>query len=195
MDTNATGFEANFIAASCVTLTATWIWLLTITSEMYTSISYPPPKWEASPREAGESADIANWILFPMEWTTSTGATVPLHRYFNGTVHEVTTGWISPDVSFQLERILGHLYRNSVSGSGNPVLVCKAQRTDYFVSLDVACEGHRILGTAGYAYPQPVSGLNLLALYRCSSARDHFVSEDPKCEGQKTDMLLAYVLP
>jgi hypothetical protein len=194
MDTNATGFEANFIAGFVRDAYGNLDLASHNNIRMYTSISYPPPKWEASPREAGESADIANWILFPMEWTTSTEATVPLHRYFNGTVHEVTTGWISPDSDFQLERILGHLYRSHVQGAV-PLYSCKAQRTDYFVSFDVACEGHRILGTAGYAYPQPVSGLNLLALYRCSSARDHFVSKDPKCEGQKTDMLLAYVLP
>jgi hypothetical protein len=194
MDTNATGFEANFIAGFVRDAYGNLDLASHNNIRMYTSISYPPPKWEASPREAGESADIANWILFPMEWTTSTEATVPLHRYFNGTVHEVTTGWISPDSDFQLERILGHLYRSHVQGAV-PLYSCKAQRTDYFVSFDGACEGHRILGTAGYAYPQPVSGLNLLALYRCSSARDHFVSKDPKCEGQKTDMLLAYVLP
>jgi hypothetical protein len=66
---------------------------------------------------------------------------------------------------------------------------------DYFVSLDSACEGARILGTNGYAYSAPASGLNLIALYRCSTGYDHFVSTDPKCEGQSTQQLLGYVLP
>jgi hypothetical protein len=119
---------------------------------------------------------------------------VPIHRYFNGTVHEVTTGWISADSGFRLENILGHLYRNQFQGAV-AFYSCKAERTDYFVSLDAACEGHRIVGIQGYAYPQTVSGMNLLALYRCSTDRDHFVSKDPKCEGQKMDLRLGYVLP
>jgi hypothetical protein len=194
MDTNATGFEVNCLAG----LVRDRYGNLDLASQnkvlMYTSISYPPPRWDATPREAGESTDIAHWILFPMEWATSTEATVPLIRYFNGTVHEVSTGWISPDGKFQLERLIGHVYRNQFHGSV-PIYGCKAERTDYFVSLDVACEGQRILGTEGYAYPQTVSGMNLVALYRCSTDGDHFVSTDPKCEGHKTDMLLAYVLP
>jgi hypothetical protein len=194
MDTNTTGFESNFIAAFVHDAYGNLDLVSQNNIRMYTSISYPPPRWEATPEEAGESADQSNWILFPMEWTPSTDPTVPLDRYFNGTVHQVTTGWISPDGKFQLESLLGHLYRNRFQG-GLPFYSCKADRTDYFVSLDVACEGHRILGTEGYAYPKDISGRNLVALYRCSTDRDHFVSKDPKCEGHKTDILLGYVLP
>jgi len=195
MDTNATGFEANFIAG----LVRDRFGNLDLASQnkvrMYTSISYPPPKWESTPSEAGESADIGNWILFPMEWVPSTESTVPLNRYFNGTVHEVTTGWISPDGGFQQDTTLGHLYSTQFQDAVVRFYSCKGESTDYFVSLDVGCEGQRILGTNGYAYPQPVSGLNLVPLYRCSSGHDHFVSKDPKCEGQNTDLLLGYVLP
>jgi len=66
---------------------------------------------------------------------------------------------------------------------------------DYFVSLDVNCEGQRALGKEGYGYSQAVSGLNLVALYRCISQNGHFVSTDPKCEGQRTDELLGYAAP
>ncbi len=66
---------------------------------------------------------------------------------------------------------------------------------DYFVSLDDACEGARILGVEGFAYSQPVTGLSLVALYRCSTGHDHFVSTDPKCDGQTAQQLLGYVLP
>jgi hypothetical protein len=66
---------------------------------------------------------------------------------------------------------------------------------DYFVSLDSACEGARILGMNGYGYSGPVAGLNLVALYRCKTSTDHFVSTDPKCEGASTQELLGYVLP
>jgi hypothetical protein len=163
--------------------------------DIYASISYPQASWNATPVQAAESTDIANWILFPMEWLPTTESTVPLNRYFNGTVHEVTTGWVSPDGGFQLEAILGHLYSTQFEDAVVRFYSCKGESTDYFVSLDVNCEGQRILGTNGYAYPRPVSGLNLVALYRCSTGHDHFVSKDPKCDGQNTDLFLGYVLP
>lgn len=195
MDTNATGFESNFIAGFVHDPYDN----LTLASggkiQMYTSVSYPAPGWGATPREAGQSADIRNWILIPMEWSPSVETIVPLNRYFNGAAHEVTTGWISPNSGLQLEGLLGHLYASQFQGAMVPFYSCEAARTDYFVSLDVGCEGKRILGGNGYAYAQPVSGLNLVALYRCSTGHDHFVSKDPKCEGQTTDKLLGYVLP
>jgi hypothetical protein len=194
LDTNATGFEANFIAGFVRGPFGDLDLASRGKIEIYISTSYPRPRWEATPKEAGQSGDIANWILFPIEWAPSTEPTIPLNRYFNGTVHQVTAGWVGPDGGFQFETFLGHLYRNHFQGAV-PLYACKADRTDYFVSRDVNCEGHRILGTDGYAYPQPVTGMNLLPLYRCSTTRDHFVSKDPNCEGQKTDMFLGYVLP
>jgi len=131
----------------------------------------------------------------PMEWMPDPGATAPLYRYFNGNVHEVTTGWVSPDGGFQLQELLGHLHANPLQGATVPFYGCKRAQTDYFVSLDIGCEGQRILGKQGYGYPQPVPGLKLVALYRCSTGYDHFVSQDPKCEGQTTDELLGYVVP
>jgi hypothetical protein len=195
MDTNATGFESNFIAALVHDPHGNIILTPGGKIDMYVSISYPAARWDATPMQAAQSTDIAHWILFPMEWVPSTESTVSLNRYFNGTVHEVTTGWISPDGGFQREAILGHLYSTQFQDAVVRFYSCKRERTDYFVSLDVDCEGQRILGTNGYAYPRQVSGLNLVALYRCSTGHDHFVSKDPKCEGQKTDLLLGYVLP
>jgi hypothetical protein len=134
-----------------------------------------------------------------MQWVPSASPAIPLNRYFNGTLHEVTTGWISPIGRFQLQSVLGHLYANPLHGATVPFYGCKEGSRDYFVSLDVNCEGQRILGKDGYAYAQPVSGLNLVALYRCSIGQvpfqDHFASADPKCEGQTTEELLGYILP
>ncbi len=195
MDTNATGFESNFIAG----LVHDSYGNVNVASypaiQMYTSLSYPPPNWDATAAEAANSAAVPTWILMPMDWSPEASATIPFNRYFNGSVHEVTTGWISPDGGFQLQRLLGHLYANPLHGATVPFYACKAAQTDYFVSLDVACEGQRILGKDGYGYAQPVDGLNLVALYRCSTGQDHFVSKDPKCEGQTTDELLGYVVP
>ena len=195
MDTNSTGFESNFIAALVHDRYGNINLGPGGQVELYVSISYPAANWNATPTQAAESTDIARWILFPMEWTPSTEPTVPLNQYFNGTVHEVTTGWISSEGDFQRQSTLGHLYSTPSQNAVVRFYSCKGGGTDYFVSLDLNCEGQRILGTNGYAFPRPVSGMNLVPLYRCSNSRDHFVSKDPKCEGQNTDMLLGYVLP
>jgi hypothetical protein len=195
IDTNSTGFESNFIAG----IVRDFYGNIDLTSdpniEMYVSTSYPQTKWDATPAEAGASAAIQTWVLMPVTWSPASSATIPLSRYFNGSVHEVTTGWVDPDGSFQVQGVLGNLYENPLQGANVPFYGCKRAQTDYFVSLDVGCEGQRILGKQGYGYSQPVSGLDLVALYRCSTGLDHFVSKDPKCEGQTTDELLGYVIP
>lgn len=195
IDTNTTGYESNFIAA----LVHDFYGNIDLTSYpnivMYTSVSYPPPNWDATPAEAGASATIQTWILMPMEWAPQSSGAIPLYRYFNGSVHEVTTGWLDPNGGFQVQDTLGHLFASPQKGATLPLYGCKRAQTDYFVSIDIACEGQRILGKQGYGYSQPVSGLNLIALYRCDTGYDHFVSKDPKCEGQKSDGILGYVLP
>ncbi len=195
MDTNATGFESNFIPGFVRDPYNNLNLASSGKVEIYTSVSYPAPEWESSPMQAAQSADVSRWILMPMEWVPTTNPKAALNRYFNGTAHEVTTGWIIPNGGFQLQSTLGHLYRIPSHGAVGPLYACKAERVDYFVSLDINCEGQRILGTEGYAYAHPVSGLDLVGLYRCSTGRDHFVSTDPKCEGQNRDMFLAYILP
>ena len=68
-----------------------------------------------------------------------------LNPYINQHVHEVTTGWMDPNGGFTLEFTLGHLYQNPQQGATVPFYGCKAGSMDYFVSLDSACEGSRIL--------------------------------------------------
>jgi hypothetical protein len=195
LDTNTTGFESNFIAGFVRDFYGNLNVGSYPTIQMYTSVSYPATDWDATPADAGNSAAPGHWILMPLNWVPKAGAAVPLNRYFNGSIHEVTTGWISPRAGFQLQAVLGHLYTHPFNGATVPFYGCKAGQTDYFVSLDIGCEGRRALGKNGYAYSQPVSGLSLVALYRCFTGTDHFLSTDPKCEGQSTDMLLGYVAP
>ncbi|HEY1984452.1 MAG TPA: hypothetical protein VGG85_03540 [Terracidiphilus sp.] len=195
IDTNSTGFESNFIAAFVHDLWGNLNVKAYPTVEMYTSVSYPSPDWNATPTEAGTSANFNNWIVYPMSWSPSSSVSVPFVRYFNGTVHEVTTGWLSPNGGFQSQEILGHLDLNPLHGATLPLYACKAGQLDYFVSLDVNCEGARILGKEGYGYSQATSGANLIAVYRCSTGHDHFVSKDPNCEGQKVDQQLGFVAP
>ncbi|MGA9508291.1 MAG: hypothetical protein WBV55_06545 [Candidatus Sulfotelmatobacter sp.] len=195
LDTNNTSYESNFIAGFVRDLYGNINVASYPTIEMYTSISWPEPSWDATPAAAGTSALPPSWILMPMQWVPTVSGSLPFTRYFNGSVHEVTTGWIAPNAGFRSEGIVGHLYTTPARGATSPLYGCKAGQKDYFVSLDIACEGQRTLGKNGYAYSQPVSGVNLMALYRCSTGHDHFVSKDAKCEGQTTDELLGYVAP
>jgi hypothetical protein len=195
LDTNSTGYESNFIAGFVRDLYGDINVASYPTIQMYMSISWPEPSWEASPAAAGTSALPPSWILMPMQWIPNASMGVPFNRYFNGTVHEVTSGWISSNGGFQLQAVLGHLYASPLHGATVPFYSCKAGQKDYFVSLDIDCERQRTLGKNGYGYPEPASGLNLTALYRCSTGHDHFVSKDAKCEGQTTDELLGYVAP
>jgi len=192
VDTNRTGYESNFIAGFGRDMYGNLLPGPAI--QVFTSISNPPPPWNAPPAAAGFSAGIPHWVISLFSWTTNQPP-IALNRYLNQSTHEVTTGWVDPSGGFTLQSTLGHLYQGPQQGATLPFYGCKNGATDYFVSLDSVCEGARVLGTEGYAYPGPVSGLNLVALFRCRTATDHFASTDPKCEGQTTELLLGYVLP
>jgi hypothetical protein len=192
VDTSLTGYESNFIPGFARDQYGNIIPGPGI--QMFTSISNPPPLWNASPADAGMSGDIGSWKISSFTWAQNQPMTA-LNRYFNQTTHEVTTGWIDPKGGFSLQSTLGHLYQSPQQGATVAFYACKSGSMDYFVSLDSACEGARILGTNGYAYSASVAALNLVPLYRCSTGHDHFVSTDPKCEGQSTQQLLGYVLP
>jgi hypothetical protein len=192
VDTSLTGYEANFLPGFVRDMFGNLIAGSAI--QLYNSISDPPPAWNASPEAAGTSGGVANWKISPVAWMPN-HPLIAFNRYFNQTSHEVTTGWIDPNGGFTLEFTLGHLYQSPQQGATVPFYGCKDGSTDYFVSLDHACEGSRIIGVNGYGYSRPVAGLNLVALYRCSNGHDRFLSTDPKCEGQTTQELLGYVLP
>jgi hypothetical protein len=194
IDTNTTGYESNFIAGFVRDQYGNLNVGLYPTIEMYVSISNPQPTWNVSPDQAAHSTAPNTWDVSPMEWVPN-HPLLPLNRYFNGTVHWVTTGWVSPLGNFKLQSLLGHLYQGPDQGATVPFYACKRGNRDFFVSLDSACEGQRILGRNGFAYSKPNPTLNLIALYRCSTGSDHFVSGDSSCEGATTDELLGYVLP
>jgi hypothetical protein len=161
--------------------------------QMYTSISNPPPAWNASPYDAQFSATLGRWDISMV--SVEPVPPKALNRYFNQTTHEVTTGWIDPNGGFSLEKTLGHLYENPQQGATLQFFSCKAGSTAYFVSLDSLCAGALILGSEGYGYSKPMEGLNLVALYSCSTGTDDFVSNDAGCEGKAAGTLLGYALP
>ena len=194
IDTNTNGFECNFIAGFVRDNYGSLNLPFYPAIKMYSSVAYPQPSWQASPAEAGTAAGIGYWVLWPMEWIPSANDQLALNRYFNGNVHEVTTGWIDGNAGFQLQQQLGHLYPHPEDRATTAFYGCKNGDSDYFLSLDVNCEGQRALGKNGYGYKEPMPGLNLVPLYRCSTGTDHFASGDPKCEGQTTEQLLGYIL-
>jgi hypothetical protein len=193
-DTNLTTSEANFIGGFVRNQFGTVNVGKYPTIQMEVSISNPPPDWNATPKEAAESAHPTNWQLGLVEWVPN-HPLMALDRYTNSTTHIVTTGWINPASGFNMEMTLGHLYESPQQGATVAFYGCKRGSTDYFVSLDHSCEGERILGKNGYGYALPVAGRKLVPLYRCSTGTDHFVSKDSKCEGATTDQLLGYAMP
>lgn len=194
IDTCLTGYEANFLAGFLRDPYGNLNVGSYPTIQMYTSISNPAPAWNASPAAAAASADPSHWDIGSATWVPGNPLRT-LNQYSNQTTHEVTTGWTDPKGGFSLETTLGHLYESPQQGATIPFYGCKSGSTDYFVSVDPACGGSRILGTNGYGYAHPVAGLNLVALYRCNTGADDFASNDPGCGGHATGQLLGYTLP
>lgn len=192
VDTSLNGYESNFLPGFARDVYGNLIPGTAI--QMLTSVSNPPPSWDASPAIAGSSADIQFWDISSFAWTPGQSLRA-LNRYFNQTTHEVTTGWVDSKGGFSLQSTLGYLYQSPQQGATVPFYNCKSGNMDYFVSRDSACEGYRILGMIGYGYSQPVADLNLVAVYRCGTGHDHFVSRDPNCEAQATNELLGYIHP
>ena len=113
----------------------------------------------------------------------------------NSQTYETTTGWIDITKFFP-DRTLGHLYATPQNGANQPFYGCKEGSTGYFVSLDVACKGQRILGVNGYGYAKQPAGVATVALYSCTSASGgQFLSKDPACEAKGTGTLFGYALP
>jgi hypothetical protein len=193
-DTNATGNESNFIAGLLRDAFGNVNVGPYPTIELFTSISNPKPGWNASPENAAGGAVPEYWDIGEVRWTPGQPL-LPLNQYANLSVREATTGWVDPSGGFALQSTLGDLYEGPLNGANLAFYGCKSGSTDYFVSIDSACEGQRILGVDGYGYAEPQPGLALTPLYRCASGHDHFLSSNPDCEGEdSTPAFLGYAL-
>jgi hypothetical protein len=195
IDTCLTGFESNFLPGFVRDPYGNLNFGSYPALQLYTSISNPPPAWNATPYEAQFSATLGRWDISLVTVEPIPLPPKALNRYFNQTVHEVTTGWIDPNGGFTLEKTLGHLYENPQQGATLQFFSCKAGSTGYFVSLDSTCGGALVMGSEGYGYSKPVAGLNLVPLYSCSTGTDDFVSNDAGCEGKAAGEFLGYALP
>jgi hypothetical protein len=163
--------------------------------QLFTSISAPSPRWNASPAVAGKSAEPYNWNIGTASWEPNPPL-LTLNRFVNSHTHEVTTGWIDPEGGFKLQSTLGHLYEGPQQGANLAFYGCKSGSLDYFISTESSCGGERLLGIQGYGYSRPQTGVKLVALYSCDTGHDHFVSTDLHCEGLTSNVsLLGYALP
>jgi hypothetical protein len=195
VDTNLTGYEANFIPGllhdGFGNLNVGPYPLL----QVYPSISDPQPAWNATPLAVGQSGDVFKWVIGSYLINTQPHS-MPLNRYSNLVTYEVTTGWTDPAADFKVHDVLGHLYETPQNGATRAFYGCKTGTTNYFVSLDPECEGEHIQGLEGYGYAAPVSGLKLVPLYRCSTGGPAtFVSNAANCETRGPGLLLGYALP
>lgn len=194
-DTNATGYESNFIAGFLRDQYGNVNVGPYPTIELLTSISNPVPAWNATPAQLSGSAQPAYWDVGVNSWTAGQPL-LPLNLYQNASVHETTTGWIDPAGGFTLQSTVAHLYEAPQNGANLALYSCKSGATNYFVSTSSNCAGQFIVGLEGYGYAQPPSGIVTVPLYSCATSKDHFVSSDPKCGGHAAaGTLLGYGLP
>jgi hypothetical protein len=194
VDTNLTGYECNFLPGFLRDSYGNVNIGDYPSIEIYISASVPQPAWNATPGDRGNSCGVPQWLI---QWDTwKAGAPlVPFQRYSNGSVHEVTTGWIDPNGGWTLEGTMGYLYSSPQAGATVAVYGCLAGQSDYFASTSSDCENNAntafsFLGIDGYLFASPGSGLE--ALYRCYTGADHFVSTSSNCEGQQVDYLMGY---
>ena len=189
VDTNATGYEINSWPAPVrdqfgnITLPDVSVWY---------SVSNPRPPANTTVAQAQASAGSSFWDISYSTLITNQGNETTLVRY-QGSTHDVTTGYVNTSAFPVNEGSLGLLYE-SPRPSTVALYNCQVANTyDYFVSQDMLCEGQRIIGIEGYA--PTTSGPNEYPLYRCVVPNSgHFVSHDPNCEGKTTESLLGYAL-
>jgi hypothetical protein len=193
IDTNLTGYESNFLPSLLHDMYGN----INIGSypklALFVSTSLPQPDWNASPTAAADTAEIHKWAIAANSYDPAE-KTLALKRYVNSDTYETTTGWIDT-AKFFPDGTLGHLYTTPQNGANQPFYGCKEGSMGYFVSLDPACSGQRILGLNGYGYAQQPTGVDTVPLYSCTSKHGSFLSSDSGCKGEGTGTLFAYALP
>ena len=191
-DTNSLGFESVFLPALTRDGDGNLYHDGSSTIKIFPSFSNVKLSWNTDPASSAVSATTDKWDVGLISWSPADPTLLPLQRYWNGSVHRVTTGWIDAQV-FTLEKTLGQVYMAPQAGATTPLWNCKASGVTAFVSLDGGCEAQYTLGLNGYIYAQPPVDVKVVPIYRCSLTGDSFVSSDPLCEGKHTDQLLGYI--
>lgn len=135
---------------------------------------------------------VNDWDLASVRWNPNP-ATSELKRYSSANTNTfiVTTGFVPS--GYALQNTVATLYNGRVAGT-QPLYACKTGSTDYFVSLQLNCEGYYPLGVNGFIYLNQPSTPSTVALYRCFTGVGHFVSLQSNCEGSSNEGLLGYAL-
>jgi hypothetical protein len=195
IDTNSTGYEANFLAGFLKDQYGNLNVGAYPTIQLYPSTANPRPNWDDDAKALGLAAGLIQWDIGSFTWTPG-NAMRTLTRYKNNHSYDTSSGYLDPGAHFVADAVLGHLYEGLQDNTTVPFFNCKNPPRDYFVSLDPLCGGSYVVGFEGYGYAKPVAGKSTVPIYSCSSASyGHFASKDAQCEGSGTGTLLGYVLP
>ena len=195
IDTNSTGYEANFLAGFLKDQYGNLNVGAYPTIQLYPSIANPRPTWDADANALGAAGGLAQWDIGSFTWTPG-NAMRTLTRYKNNRSYDTSSGYVDPSAHFVADTVLGHLYEGPQDAATLPFFNCKNPPSDYFVSLDPLCSGSYVVGFQGYGYAKPIAGKSTLPIYSCSSpSYGHFASRDAQCEGTGAGTLLGYVLP
>jgi hypothetical protein len=195
IDTNSTGYEANFLAGFLKDQYGNLNVGAYPTIQLYPSTANPRPNWDDDAKALGLAAGLIQWDVGSFTWTPG-NAMRTLTRYKNNHSYDTSSGYLDPGAHFAADTVLGHLYEGLHDAAVVPLFNCKNPPRDYFVSLDPLCGGSYVVGFEGYGYAKPVAGKSTVPIYSCSSASyGHFASKDAQCEGSGAGTLLGYVLP
>lgn len=192
IDSNLTGHESNFLGGFLRDPYGNLDFGSYPELEILTSMSNPPPGWNADADAAGKSATVNFWDIGKIEWSASTSP-LALNQYSNRRATLVTTGWVDPQGNFEQQATLGHLYPGPQDGATLAFYGCKGGSQDYFLSTDSTCGGQHVQGIDGYGYSDPYP--STIPLYSCYSGSGHFVSATADCGGGGNGTLLGFALP
>lgn len=190
VDTNSTGYEIN----SWPALRRDRYGNVALPNlEVLYTVANPLPPSNVSAAQGRTASAPQFWDISYSTIIMNQRNVTSLVRY-RGATHDVTTGYANRAAFPVNEGSLGYLYEAPRSSTRALYNCQQAGTRDYFVSVDLRCEGQRIVGLEGYALTR--SGKGELPLYRCviDSKSGHFVSHDSKCEGHRTERLLGYAM-
>ena len=194
IDTNATGYESNFLAGFLKDKYGNVNVGAYPDIQIYPSIANPATHWADDPEALGEAGGLIQWDVGSFLWKPGSPQ-LALTRYKNSDTYDTTTGYLDPHGHFAVDTVIAHLYEGVENGPSVPFFNCKTGSKDYFVSLDSTCAGSYVVGLEGYGYPAPAANGATVAIYSCSSAQGgHFASKDAQCEGSGPGSLLGYGL-
>lgn len=199
-DTNATGFESNFLAGFGKDEYGNLDVSEYPKIHLYPSISTPPPHWDDDLKALWESSGLVHWDIGSFVWDPS-ATRLALTRYRHLANYETTTGHVDPGAGLTKDATIGHLLAGPQGNATTAFYNCKSGTKDYFVSTDPMCGGSYVVGLEGYGYAPVFSAAEIggssVAIYSCFSSKSegHFVSTSKTCAGGGASTLLGYALP